>query len=70
MSIHFEIVDTEQWPAIRHKIMEERERRVDGLLHVTPEGLRGEQQYIAALDWVLLQAVKVNQEDPEPIYND
>ena len=70
MSIPLELIESDVWPSIRHKIAAERERRLEGLLHTTSAGLLGEQQFIAALDWVVDQARPKLMEKEESIYDD
>lgn len=70
MSIPLALIESDVWPSIRHKIQAERERRVEGLLHTTPEGLRGEQQFIAALDWVVEQSRPATPDSDKGIYDD
>jgi hypothetical protein len=54
---YFDLIDTESWPAIRGRIQIERERRIEGLLYVLDmHGLKKEQGFIEALDWVLEEA--------------
>jgi hypothetical protein len=65
-----EMIDSGDWPSLRRKIEAERARKIDELLQVTPEALRGLQQFIAALDWVLEEANPPMQADKEPIYDD
>lgn len=53
----FDFIETDPWPVLKPKIMAERQRRIEGLLHVsTLEGMRQEQGWVAALDWVLEEA--------------
>lgn len=68
MTIPLALIESDSWSSIRNKIEIERARKMEGLLHTTPEGLRGEQQFIAALDWVLEQARPNQETDEEPIY--
>ncbi len=57
MSEHFNLIETDHWPILRQKIVEERARRIDGLLAVaTLEGMRKEQGFVDALDWIIDQA--------------
>ncbi len=70
MTIPLDLLETEGWPMIRRKIAEERESRVNGLLHVTPGALIAEQAFIAALDWVVEQATPKPDEEEESIYDD
>ena len=70
MTIPLELIESDVWPSIRRKIEDERARRVEGLVFVLPEGLRGEQQFIAALDWVVQQAQPKIYQDEESIYDD
>jgi acyl-CoA hydrolase len=65
-----ELIESGDWPSLRRKIEAKRTEYVDGLLRVTPEALRGEQQFIAALDWVLEEAKPPMPDDREPIYGD
>jgi hypothetical protein len=54
----FSIVDYDPWPRVSVAIEAERARRMGDLLHVaTIEGMRKEQGFIEALDWVLDQAL-------------
>lgn len=58
----FSIVDYDPWPRVSVAITAERDRRMSDLLHVaTIEGMRQEQGFIAALDWVLAEA------QPKPV---
>ena len=51
------ITEYDVWPRVREAILTERGRRMGGLLHVaTLEGMRMEQGFIEALDWVLEEA--------------
>lgn len=70
MTIPLALIESDVWPSIRQKIQIERERRVEGLLHTTPEGLIGAQQFIAALDWVVEQAMPKMPENEKGIYDD
>lgn len=70
MSMPFDLVDVESWPRIKAAIIKERIDRAEGLLHIAPEGLRGQQQFIAALDWVLEQANPPQPDNEEPIYDE
>lgn len=70
MTIPLALIESDVWPSIRQKIEVERDRRVEGLLQVTPEGLRGEQKFIAALDWVLEQARPKMPDNDKGIYED
>jgi hypothetical protein len=70
MTIPADLSDPFAWPVIREKIAAERAERVEGLLHATPEGLRGDQQFIAALDWVVEQSQPPKQDNEEAIYDD
>ena len=53
MTLPFNITDPDAWPSIEREVLKERERRLAGLLTVSPEALVGQQQFIAALDWVI-----------------
>lgn len=58
----FSIVDYDPWPRVSAAIQAERDRRMSGLLHVpTIEGMRKQQGFIEALDWVLEEA------QPKPV---
>ena len=57
MSSPFDLIESDEWPAIRARIGNERVRRVEGLLRVgSLESLRLQQGFIEALDWVLEEA--------------
>jgi hypothetical protein len=70
MTIPLALIESDVWPSIRHKIQAERERLVEGLLGATPESLRGQQQFIAALDWVVEQAMPKPADNEKGIYED
>jgi hypothetical protein len=70
MSRPIEILDPDIWPALRRRIEERRAECIEGLMQTTPEALRGNQQYIAALDWVLEEAKPKIFKDQESIYDD
>ena len=70
MTSPLDFIESDTWPLIRQKIEAERARRIEGLLHVGPDGLRGEQKFIAALDWVVDQAYPKAPDNEEPIYDD
>lgn len=70
MTIPLELIESDVWPSIRRKIQEKRAECIEGLLHIHPEGLRGEQKFIAALDWVVEQAMPKKPDNEEPIYDD
>lgn len=69
MTLPFNITDPDAWPSIEREVLKERERRLAGLLTVSPEALVGQQQFIAALDWVI-DLGKPKPEPQEPIYDD
>ena len=53
----FSIVEYDLWPRVSTAIQIERARRMGDLLHVaTVEGMRKQQGFIEALDWVLAEA--------------
>jgi hypothetical protein len=57
MTIPVELLEPESWPALRERIHQERARRVEGLLRVMNlDGLKNQQGFIEALDWVLEEA--------------
>lgn len=57
MTIPFDLIESDSWPLLRQKIAAERERRLNDLLHVaTLEGMRKEQGFIDALDWIVDEA--------------
>lgn len=63
----FSIVDYDPWPRVSADIQVERARRIGDLLHVaTIEGMRAQQGFIEALDWVLAQA----QPKPQPKHDE
>ena len=70
MSIPFDLTQSDIWSDLKRKIEKERAARLEGLLHVTPEGLRGDQQFIAALDWVLNEATPQPAPKEFSIYED
>lgn len=69
MGISFDLTQSDIWTMLRPKIVEMRQQRLEGLLHVQPEGLRGEQQYIAALDWVLAESIPQPEREETDIYD-
>ena len=70
MTIPLALIESDVWPSIRQKIEVERAARLEGLLHSTPEGLLGAQQFIAALDWVVEQATPKMPGNQKDIYDD
>ena len=53
----FDLIETDPWPTLKPKIMAERAARIEGLLHVpTLDGMRQQQGFVEALDWVLEEA--------------
>jgi hypothetical protein len=57
MTTPVELLEPESWPALRERIHQERARRVEGLLRVMNlDGLKNQQGFIEALDWVLEEA--------------
>lgn len=69
MSI-FDLIDPDQFVGLKRKIEAEREARIHGLLHTSVENLRSDQQYIAALDWVIELISPQRAPPPESIYDD
>jgi hypothetical protein len=69
MSI-FDLIDPDQFVALRRKIEAEREARIGGLLHTKPEDLRANQQFIAGLDWVIEQISPQREQPTRSIYED
>jgi hypothetical protein len=70
MTVPFDILEPEGWRTVQQKITEERARRIESLLHCAPDDLVGEQQFIAALDWVVEQAALKKDDEEESIYDD
>jgi len=64
-----ELLEGTSWPSVHRKINDERARRIEGLLHCDPDDLIGEQQFIAALDWVVDQATPKDEDDEDSIYD-
>jgi len=53
----FDLIETDPWPTLKPKILQEREDRMESLLHAaTLEGVRQQQGFIEALDWVIAEA--------------
>jgi hypothetical protein len=53
----FDLIETDPWPTLKPKIMREREDRLNALLHAaTLDGMRQQQGFIEALDWVIEEA--------------
>ncbi len=69
MTIPLELIEADCWPSVRQKIADERARRIESLLYATPDVLVGEQQFIAALDWVVDLAKPKAEENEDPIYD-
>lgn len=64
----FDFIETDPWPVLKPKIVAERARRVEDLLHVaTLDAMRQEQGFVEALDWVLAEAAprKYRRDDPD-----
>lgn len=62
MTIPLDLIESDDWPRIRHAIQVERARRIEGLLFVaTLDGMRKQQGFIEALDWVTEEAL------PKPV---
>jgi hypothetical protein len=70
LTLPFNITDPDAWPSIERDIKRERDRRIEGLLTVSPDALVGQQQFIAALDWVLELGQPKPPRDDRPIYDD
>ena len=70
MTLPFNITDPDAWPSIERDIKQERDRRIEGLLTVSPEALVDQQQFIAALNWVIDLGQPKPQRDERPIYDD
>ena len=70
MSHAFDLLESDVWPRLRVAIATNRKDRMAGLLNVaTLEGMRKEQGYIEALDWVLEEAkTKPPQREESDIY--
>ena len=61
------ILDPDVWPRVERAIIEERARRMSDLLHVaTLDGMRQQQGFIEALDWVMAEARPPPPPSPRP----
>ena len=69
MSI-FDLIDPDQFKGLKRTIETEREDRINGLLYSVPDDLRGNQQFIAGLDWVLELITPKPERREESIYDD
>jgi hypothetical protein len=69
MSI-FDLVDPSQFVALKRQIEAEREARIQGLLHTVRKDLRGNQQFIAGLDWVIDLITPKPERTEKEIYDD
>ena len=66
MSDHFNLIESDSWPVLKPKIVEERAKRIGDLLYVTTiDALRQQQGFVEALNWVLDQA-----KPPQPTRED
>ena len=53
----FSITESDVWPRVARAIVEERDRRMQGLLYVgSLEAMRHQQGFIEALNWVMDEA--------------
>lgn len=70
-ALHFNLIETDHWPVLRQKIAAERERRMADLLHVaTLDGMRQQQGFIEALDWIAAQAEPAPPVPQKEIYDE
>ena len=52
----YTLIESDVWPRLRLAIMDERERRMEALLRVSPDKLQAQQGFIEGLDWVMQEA--------------
>ena len=67
MSHAFDLLESDVWPRLRGEIAAEKQSRLEGLLHVTTlDGMRKEQGFIGALDWIMTRANPPKDRGEEP----